>query len=89
MARRVERAELDVVEVGELPVVEQVVGGARRHLELRRWSLRAEPVLVETVDRQSRACRFLHRRVPEDVVGVSVGVEDLDETEGPARVRHR
>jgi len=79
MAGRMDRAELDVVEIGELAVIEEIVGGARRHIELRRWPLRSEPVLVETVDRESRSCRLLHRGIPEDVVGVPVRVEDLDE----------
>ena len=81
MARRVKRAQLDVAEKAQLTIVEEVVRGARWNRELGRRTPRPKPVFVEAVDREASLRRFLHRGVAEDVVGMPMRVQDLDQAQ--------
>jgi hypothetical protein len=70
VTRRVYGGQSDVDEVGELTLVEQVVGVARRDLERRRRPPRTEAVFVEAMYREARSRRFFDGRVADDVVSV-------------------
>jgi len=89
----VERDELDVAQVRERALLDEVVGGRgwdvieqasaelaalRRHARTRAV---VQAVRVGAVDRESSARLRLHRGVPEDVVRMPVGVEDLEQRE--------
>src|SRR5207249_1843248 len=84
---RVHRDDVDIRDVAQGTFLDEIVGGGRRHWDLRRRTpRRIEPVLIETVDRQARSGGFLDRRVAGDVVRVPVRVQDLDDPQGPPDV---
>ena len=78
---RVQGAQVAVGEVGERPLVDEVVGLGRRGW----WEVvsaprgEREPVGIGAVDREPRSRRFLDRRVRPDVIGMPVRVQDLDD----------